>query len=321
VPLPAAPLAGYVEALQEAEQILEAGATAGDDAASDAAALSRARSLLAPFTRITMPNGAEITLSPLLGETGDGLTAAAAAARIRTLLAELRAAENDATAARLAVLREVFAGSAFQSGDSWWDAFLRWLAEWIARILPAPAPASGTAQPPTALGDFVAWLLGGLGALALLLLLVYWLRGLIRSFVPDAAAAGEAGSDLPQTPAAARRLAAGAADAGDYRGAVRNLYLAALLTLEQHGLVPADRSLTNRELLAKADRTGDLRPHLEPVVAVFDDVWYGVHEPDANTYTAYTQAIDRLEALAASKPAGSGPGQGAPVAGGVEGVP
>ena len=85
---------------------------------------------------------------------------------------------------------------------------------------------------------------------------------------------------------------------GNYRSAVRNLYLAALLTLEQHGLVPADRSLTNREVLGRVDSTHPLRPHLQPVVETFDDVWYGVHEPDAGTYAAYAHSIDELETLA-----------------------
>ena len=108
--------------------------------------------------------------------------------------------------------------------------------------------------------------------------------------------------DLPQTPAEARQRAAGSASAGDYRSAVRNLYLSALLTLEQHGLVPADRSLTNREVLARVGSTHPLRPHLQPVVETFDDVWYGVHEPDAGTYDAYTHSIDEVETLG---PAGS----------------
>jgi hypothetical protein len=34
------------------------------------------------------------------------------------------------------------------------------------------------------------------------------------------------------------------------------------------------------------------------VVDTFDDVWYGVHEPDARTYEGYTRSIDQLETLA-----------------------
>jgi hypothetical protein len=38
------------------------------------------------------------------------------------------------------------------------------------------------------------------------------------------------------------------------------------------------------------------------VVDTFDDVWYGVHEPDAHTYAGYTRSIDELEALAQQAP-------------------
>ncbi len=139
-----------------------------------------------------------------------------------------------------------------------------------------------------------------LGIIAIVLLLAYWLRGLLSGFVANADADEDedAADDLPQTPAEARQRAAGAANVGNYRSAVRNLYLAALLTLEQHGLVPADRSLTNREVLGRVDSTHPLRPHLQPVVETFDDVWYGVHEPDAGTYAAYAHSIDELETLA-----------------------
>jgi hypothetical protein len=301
-------------ALDEYAAALEA--AQGDLSGGDAASLARARERLAVYDRLTLPSGAEITLSPLLGAEGDDLTPAAAEGRVRTLLAQLESAGRDETTARLAVLEQVLAGPAFGAGESWWDIVRRWLAEWLDRLLPNPAPVAGASQTVEGAVDFATWLLGGIGVLALFLLLVFWLRGLIRNFVADATvdAPGAAGDDLPQTPGAARRLAAGAANSGDYRSAVRNLYLSALLTLEQHGLVPADRSLTNREVLARVDRTHPLRPRLEPVVATFDDVWYGVHEPDAATYAAYTQSIDELESLAAAAEAGAGAPGRAPAA-------
>jgi hypothetical protein len=88
---------------------------------------------------------------------------------------------------------------------------------------------------------------------------------------------------------------------------VRNLYLSALLTLEQQDLVPADRSLTNREVLSRVGSAHPLRPHFQGVVETFDDVWYGVHEPDALTYAGYTHSIDELEALAQQAAKGVAP--------------
>ena len=93
-------------------------------------------------------------------------------------------------------------------------------------------------------------------------------------------------------------LVSGQAAGGDYRNAVRNLYLAALLTLEQNGLVPLDRSLTNREVLRRIPPSHPVAGRMQPVVETFDEVWYGVHEPDDQTYRQYTQEIDALETLA-----------------------
>ena len=141
----------------------------------------------------------------------------------------------------------------------------------------------------------------GLGVAALVWLLSYWLRGFLRSFAANAELVQEpADAGLPATPSAARRYAARDAERGDFRNAVRHLYLAALLTLEEHNLVVRDRSLTNREVLTRVPAAHPVRPALEPVVATFDDVWYGVQEPDAATYESYTQAIDELTQLAES---------------------
>jgi hypothetical protein len=291
----------YVGSLRAAQQILSN--------SDEPSALVRARAALAGAERVELPSGAKITVSPLLGLDGDELTQAAAQARVATLLAQLEAAERDNTAARLAVLEKALAGPAFQQGESWWDVFRRWLAEWLNRLLPDTTPASSNSPAANRAGDLIAWGIGTLGIIAIVLLLAYWLRGLIAGFVANAEAEDDrrAADDMPQTPAEARQRAAGSAGAGDYRSAVRNLYLSALLTLEQHGLVPADRSLTNREVLGRVGSSHPLHPHLQPVVETFDDVWYGVHEPDVGTYEAYTHSIDQLETLSqkASKEANS----------------
>jgi hypothetical protein len=280
----------YVAALQSARQIL----AAGNDAA-----LEQARAELAPLRLVLLPSGAEIAVAPLLGRAGESLPPAAALARVETALAQLQSAANDDTAARLATLAAVLAGPQFVAGEPWWEPLLRWLAEWWDRIFPQPQSSPGSTAAGSAAGDAIWTGIGVAGAIALVLLLAYWLRGLLGNFIGDASVDGDgAAGELPQTPAEARRRAAELASGGDFRDAVRHLYLSALLTLEQNGLVPADRSLTNREVLARVSTGHPVRSHLQPVVETFDDVWYGVHEPDDQTYAAYTHSIDELEALA-----------------------
>jgi hypothetical protein len=162
--------------------------------------------------------------------------------------------------------------------------------------------------------DLALTILGGLVAVIVLGLI---LQSLLGNFVSDREMrAREAGEQV--TAASARRQAHALAQAGSYREAVRQLYLATLLSLEDRGLLRADRSLTNRELLLSVSEGAGaqgsaVQGALQPVVDVFESVWYGQREPDAGTFGAYTQAVDAAaEAIdAAELPAGKAPEQGA----------
>jgi hypothetical protein len=38
-----------------------------------------------------------------------------------------------------------------------------------------------------------------------------------------------------------------------------------------------------------------LHQQLQPVVETFDDIWYGVHEPDRTSFDHYVAAVEKLE--------------------------
>ncbi|RMD73583.1 MAG: DUF4129 domain-containing protein, partial [Chloroflexi bacterium] len=82
-------------------------------------------------------------------------------------------------------------------------------------------------------------------------------------------------------------MAAAARQAGDRRSAVRYLYLAALLWLDEQGLLHYDRSLTNREYLQQLRDQRSLRDRLAPVVNTFDAVWYGQQVIDEQAFARY----------------------------------
>ncbi len=84
-------------------------------------------------------------------------------------------------------------------------------------------------------------------------------------------------------------------ESGDYRTAVRYLYLSALLLLEEQGQLRYDRALTNREYLRSLSDRPELKRILSEVVEVFDRVWYGYHELDAEAYQHYVKQIELLE--------------------------
>lgn len=86
-------------------------------------------------------------------------------------------------------------------------------------------------------------------------------------------------------------------NAGDYRTAVRYLYLSALLLLEEQGLIRYDRSQTNREYLRSVAHKPELATILRSVIEVFDRVWYGFQPLAASEYEAYAQMVERLKGM------------------------
>jgi len=137
------------------------------------------------------------------------------------------------------------------------------------------------------------------GGVLIAILLGYWIQRLLRNFVGDAELRRRRanGDEMPLTASEARTQAAEQAQTGSFRAAVRSLYLSALLALEENEVISSDRTLTNRELLARtgAARAGEqIKPAMQPVVQRFDDVWYGMTEPDAMTYATYEEDIERL---------------------------
>jgi hypothetical protein len=61
---------------------------------------------------------------------------------------------------------------------------------------------------------------------------------------------------------------------GEARAAMHAFFLSAAMHLDELGVLPFDPSQTNRELLARLGRA-EVRQHMEPLVASFDELWYG----------------------------------------------
>jgi hypothetical protein len=83
--------------------------------------------------------------------------------------------------------------------------------------------------------------------------------------------------------AAARALAA----RGEYREAVRKLFVALLYQLDERGLVRLHSEATNREYLALVRDLARLHPVMAPMTDTFDRVWYGREPVDRDRYEAF----------------------------------
>ena len=125
--------------------------------------------------------------------------------------------------------------------------------------------------------------------------LLFLLRHLLFGFVAEARLAPSArtGGEVLTADTALKR-AQNLSHEGDYRSAVRYLYLSALLLLEERGLLGYDRTKTNREYLRSVVDQPELETPLRNVVEVFDRVWYGYQSLDEQDYQYYERQVEIL---------------------------
>lgn len=149
-------------------------------------------------------------------------------------------------------------------------------------------------------GSFLNWLLIGISLLILTLILFFVLRGLLTGMVKDAALHADAAIHQEAiTAEEARQKAQLSAQTGDYRAAVRFLYLSALLSIAERGIIRFDPSQTNHEMLHSIRHQPDLARPMRDVVDIFDRVWYGYQPIDAEHYAHYAARVDELRRVRA----------------------
>jgi hypothetical protein len=171
--------------------------------------------------------------------------------------------------------------------QQWWDALMRRLRDFLTRI-----PGNGILSVNT---SFLEYLLLGVGGLVIALLLAYALRGIWKSVVSETDLSQEAkDNDEGLTTDSALQKARELSNSGDYRLAVRYLYLSSLLLLEERGVLRYDRSWTNREYLRSVAHIPELAMPLSEVIEVFDRVWYGYQPLDDTTFQHYADSIAQV---------------------------
>lgn len=227
-------------------------------------------------------------------------------ARLAALVDALGAERTAPAADALARLDAVFEKPPFQDREvpSAWTNFWTAVGDAIVAFLDwifGSLPSGGGNLPSSSTNPFrsltpVGWALLIVGLLLVLALLVYAVRAVRRSVLRDARVKAEASLEAISSSQALDRAQA-EAQAGDYRGAVRFLYLGALLWLDEHKLLQYDRSLTNREYLDAAGDDAPLRDRLTPVVGTFDRVVYGHRELSEEDFLAYRQQVEALREL------------------------
>jgi hypothetical protein len=240
-------------------------------------------------SQVQLTRGGPVTVdnSELVSLLREGRDRAALESRLAALnaaLAEVPVSVNVADQARLAEIlnRPPFAERAEPNPLL---EFFRPLLEFFERLFTRTTRGIFETRDLFVLGGIVA-------VFAVLAYLVVHLR---RSAVADQALAAEGAPDEAASSSEALVHAQRLANAGDYRSAARQLYLAALLYLDERGRVRYDRSLTNKEYLTIAGLDAPAVHALEPVVERFDRTWYGFEPMTAEDFEAFRRQIDELE--------------------------
>jgi len=271
-------LNGYREALQSALSDLQSGQRTPNEVATS----------LKTIDVVTLPDGSTMTpdLSAIVDDLRPPDDLANAEARLSALLGQLDQPErpsatnpNDATAS----LNQVLARSEFQpKSDKKPQSLVGWLLHQIGRLLnpllqPIGRRLLSAARWFASLQELREVVAVVIGVVALTALGIWAVRGLRRGFSSGVARLPVVAPGERLNAVDLRKEADELAGKRSYRLAIRALYLAALLRLDERGVLSFERALTNREVLKNAGKSGSapLVERLAPLVDRFDRHWYG----------------------------------------------
>jgi hypothetical protein len=103
------------------------------------------------------------------------------------------------------------------------------------------------------------------------------------------------------TPQDLADAATAAANSGDFRMAIRKLYVSLLYELAEKRLIELEDSATNHEYLAKVSSHRTLVPPMRFLTDRFDYIWYGMYPSSAEEFSAclarYREAVQGAAAL------------------------
>jgi hypothetical protein len=196
---------------------------------------------------------------------------------------------RDVSAADLAQLDSVLRDARFHPVRWPWDGLDGWITSLYNRVIRALTEVLRPGKPSALIPAIVLLLM-----IALVAVLIA--RGAMRRLIVERSAEEEVIS--PSTAESAEDHAARSAAAGNYREALRYLFLSTMLQLQSQGLVELRPGMTNREylrtLVVHGPSPAVLHTSLRRLVESFDAVWYG-HQPiDEAGYAAARAEASRV---------------------------
>lgn len=256
--------------------------------AEQAPLLQMARDTLAPIRTVRISSSVDVPVdnTSLLELLKDASKTPAATERLVALRDALAGSPVTINTTDISTLRDLLNRPPFAdtASETWWQSLLRNLIDSLERL------AGNTVN-----GIFDARdLFVAIGVLAVLVVALYFIRNLRRNLVSEETLAPLLDETEARTPGEAFDNAQRFINSGDYRNAVRQLYLATLLILDQRGKIRYDPTLTNRQVLHQTSNDPRTTAALEPIVETFDRVWYGFEPLTPREFDAYRERVEKV---------------------------
>jgi hypothetical protein len=200
-------------------------------------------------------------------------------------------------------------------GDMLQEAF-KAVGRWLERLLRSLFQRQSTINPGsfsfnwvTTLKSLIYLLIAVVVGVALWILFRHWRKGRMPLAsisstpiepLPDLADENVGADQLPED--GWIRLGRELLEQGEFRLALRAFYLASLAHLAERNLVSLAKFKSNRDYLRELQRRAHAFPEVASVfdnnVGVFDRVWYGRHEVDAELVARFAADVQRLKGVA-----------------------
>jgi hypothetical protein len=186
--------------------------------------------------------------------------------------------------------------------------FFEWFAEWLRNQRPNPLPEADAGGVGAMAGAKAVMVVGAILLVAVLIFIaVQWFRN--RNEVAEAGETSSTATPLETDPMSALAQApeswAGLADSlaakGEYREAIRHLYLALLSTLHRAGHIDYEPTLSNWDYLRHFRGPVSAKPPFRELTSRFDFAWYGNVDVTQETWAAFRSLSAPL--LTVSEPA------------------
>lgn len=258
-------------------------------ASERAVVLNNAANTLDAIRSVQTPSGAVVAVdnSELVALLRDPTRTENAIARLTALRDALAQPLARVSANDVALLNDILSRPPFVPAENWYDAILAAIAEFFERL------ASNTARGVLEARDLVILV----AVLVVAAVLAWFVRTLRRNLVPEQELPPELMGKEARTPAEAFDNAQRYINAGDYRSAVRQLYLATLLMLDRRGRIKYDPTLTNREYLRQVSKDTRAATALQPIVETFDRTWYGFEPISSDEFETYRRRVEQVREL------------------------